>query len=146
VPYPAVISLPEDMDRESLCLGMLRIATVFAEKCRRHLLMSILVWASSKTACLYRNAPIEMRYLPPAFCPNSPQQFPTIGAVSGKISVLRCSAALRRPDAARAVPPHSIPPPAVRPKLLTAGVLPRVETSDRRARQMMGAVRVVGGS
>jgi hypothetical protein len=52
------------MDRESLCLGMLGTAT-FAEKCRRHLLMSILVWASSKMAYLSRNAPSEMRHLPP---------------------------------------------------------------------------------
>jgi multidrug resistance efflux pump len=51
--YPAVISLPDDMDRERLRLGMPGTATVFAENAGViGLLMSILVWVSSYTACL----------------------------------------------------------------------------------------------
>jgi multidrug resistance efflux pump len=51
--YPAVISLPEDMDRERLRLGMPGTATVFADNAGViGLLMSILVWVSSYTAYL----------------------------------------------------------------------------------------------
>jgi multidrug resistance efflux pump len=51
--YPAIISLPEGMDRERLRLGMPGTATVFADNAGDiGLLMSILVWVSSYTAYL----------------------------------------------------------------------------------------------
>jgi multidrug resistance efflux pump len=51
--YPAEISLPQDMDRASLRVGMPGSATVFADNAGAiGLLMSILVWVSSYTAYL----------------------------------------------------------------------------------------------
>jgi multidrug resistance efflux pump len=51
--FPAQISLPEDMDREHLRLGMPGTATVFADNAGViGLIMSILVWVSSYTAYL----------------------------------------------------------------------------------------------
>jgi multidrug resistance efflux pump len=51
--YPAVISIPDDMDRGQLKVGMPGTATVFAEKAGViGLLMSIIVWISSYTAYL----------------------------------------------------------------------------------------------
>jgi multidrug resistance efflux pump len=51
--FPAVISIPEGMSRESLRLGMSGSATAFAEKAGViGLLASILVWISSYTAYL----------------------------------------------------------------------------------------------
>jgi multidrug resistance efflux pump len=51
--FPAVISIPEEMKRESLCLGMSGSATVFADNAGViGLLASILVWVSSYTAYL----------------------------------------------------------------------------------------------
>jgi len=51
--YPAEISLPQDMDRDRLRLGMPGTATVFADNAGViGLLMSILVWISSYTAYL----------------------------------------------------------------------------------------------
>jgi hypothetical protein len=51
--FPALISLPEDMDREHLRLGMPGTATVFADNAGViGLIMSILVWVSSYTAYL----------------------------------------------------------------------------------------------
>jgi multidrug resistance efflux pump len=51
--YPAEISLPQDMDRAKLRLGMPGTATVFAENAGViGLLMSILVWVRSYTAYL----------------------------------------------------------------------------------------------
>jgi multidrug resistance efflux pump len=51
--FPAQISLPEDMDREHLRLGMPGSATVFSENAGViGLIMSILVWVSSYTAYL----------------------------------------------------------------------------------------------
>jgi multidrug resistance efflux pump len=51
--YPAVISIPEGIDRSSLRLGMPGTATVFSEKAGViGLIMSILVWVSSYTAYL----------------------------------------------------------------------------------------------
>ena len=51
--FPAVISIPDDMSRESLRLGMSGSATAFAEKAGViGLLSSILVWFSSYTAYL----------------------------------------------------------------------------------------------
>jgi multidrug resistance efflux pump len=51
--YPAVISIPKDIDRTQLRLGMPGTATVFAENAGViGLLMSILVWISSYTAYL----------------------------------------------------------------------------------------------
>jgi len=51
--FPAEISLPQDMDRSRLRLGMPGTATVFADKAGViGLLMSILVWVSSYTAYL----------------------------------------------------------------------------------------------
>jgi multidrug resistance efflux pump len=51
--YPAEISLPRDMDRDKLRLGMPGTATVFADNAGAiGLLMSILVWVSSYTAYL----------------------------------------------------------------------------------------------
>ena len=51
--FPAVISIPDDMSRESLRLGMSGSATAFAEKAGViGLLSSILVWVSSYTAYL----------------------------------------------------------------------------------------------
>lgn len=51
--YPAVISIPESLDRSTLRLGMPGSATVFAENAGViGLLMSILVWISSYTAYL----------------------------------------------------------------------------------------------
>ena len=51
--YPAEISLPQDMERDRLRLGMPGTATVFADKAGViGLLMSILVWISSYTAYL----------------------------------------------------------------------------------------------
>jgi multidrug resistance efflux pump len=51
--YPAVISIPEGMDRAQLRVGMPGTATVFSEKAGAiRLLMSILVWISSYTAYL----------------------------------------------------------------------------------------------
>lgn len=50
---PAVISIPEEMSRDSLRLGMSGNATAFAEKAGViGLLASILVWISSYTAYL----------------------------------------------------------------------------------------------
>jgi len=50
---PVVISLPEDIDREHLRLGMPGTATVFADNAGViGLIMSILVWVSSYTAYL----------------------------------------------------------------------------------------------
>ena len=51
--YPAVISIPSDIDQASLRLGMPGTATVFADNAGViGLLMSILVWISSYTAYL----------------------------------------------------------------------------------------------
>lgn len=51
--YPAIISIPKDIDRSQLKLGMPGTATVFAENAGViGLLMSILVWISSYTAYL----------------------------------------------------------------------------------------------
>jgi multidrug resistance efflux pump len=51
--YPAVISLPKDLDRSQLRLGMPGTATVFAENAGVvGLIMSILVWINSYTAYL----------------------------------------------------------------------------------------------
>jgi multidrug resistance efflux pump len=51
--FPTQISLPEDMDREHLRLGMPGSATVFSENAGViGLIMSILVWVSSYTAYL----------------------------------------------------------------------------------------------
>jgi multidrug resistance efflux pump len=51
--YPAMISLPNDMNREQLRLGMPGTATVFADNAGViGILMSILVWVSSYTAYL----------------------------------------------------------------------------------------------
>jgi multidrug resistance efflux pump len=51
--YPAVISIPKDIDRSELRLGMPGTATVFAENAGViGLIMSILVWISSYTAYL----------------------------------------------------------------------------------------------
>ena len=51
--YPAVISIPKDIDRSRLKLGMPGTATVFAEKAGVvGLIMSILVWVRSYTAYL----------------------------------------------------------------------------------------------
>ena len=51
--YPAEISLPQDMDRAKLRLGMPGTATMFADNAGViGLLMSILVWISSYTAYL----------------------------------------------------------------------------------------------
>jgi multidrug resistance efflux pump len=51
--YPAVISIPKDIDRSLLKLGMPGTAIVFAEKAGVvGLIMSILVWVSSYTAYL----------------------------------------------------------------------------------------------
>jgi multidrug resistance efflux pump len=51
--YPAVISLPNGVDRSQLRLGMPGTATVFAENAGViGLIMSILVWVSSYTAYL----------------------------------------------------------------------------------------------
>jgi multidrug resistance efflux pump len=51
--FPAQISLPEDIDREHLRLGMPGTATVFADNAGViGLIMSILVWVSSYTAYL----------------------------------------------------------------------------------------------
>jgi multidrug resistance efflux pump len=51
--FPALISLPDDMDREHLRLGMPGTATVFADNAGViGLIMSILVWVSSYTAYL----------------------------------------------------------------------------------------------
>ncbi len=51
--YPAVISLPKDIDRNQLRLGMPGTATVFAENAGViGLIMSILVWVSSYAAYL----------------------------------------------------------------------------------------------
>lgn len=51
--YPAVISIPKDIDRNQLRLGMPGTATVFAENAGViGLIMSILVWVSSYTAYL----------------------------------------------------------------------------------------------
>jgi len=49
--FPAVISIPDEMSRESLRLGIAGSATVFSEKAGViGLLASILVWISSYTA------------------------------------------------------------------------------------------------
>ena len=51
--YPAAISIPKDVDRSQLRLGMPGTATVFAENAGViGLIMSILVWVSSYTAYL----------------------------------------------------------------------------------------------
>jgi multidrug resistance efflux pump len=51
--YPARISVPDDLDRVQLRLGMPGTATVFADNAGViGLLMSILVWISSYTAYL----------------------------------------------------------------------------------------------
>jgi hypothetical protein len=51
--YPAVISIPAEIDRSKLRLGVPGTATVFAENAGViGLLMSILVWISSYTAYL----------------------------------------------------------------------------------------------
>jgi|SRR5215211_1068960 len=51
--YPAVLSIPDEMSRESLRLGMSGSATAFSEKAGViGLLASILVWVSSYTAYL----------------------------------------------------------------------------------------------
>ncbi|UWU77858.1 HlyD family secretion protein [Bradyrhizobium huanghuaihaiense] len=51
--YPAVISIPKDIDRSRLRLGMPGTATAFAENAGViGLIMSILVWVSSYTAYL----------------------------------------------------------------------------------------------
>ncbi|MEH2556236.1 multidrug resistance efflux pump [Bradyrhizobium algeriense] len=51
--YPAAISIPKDIDRSQLRLGMPGTATVFAENAGViGLIMSILVWISSYTAYL----------------------------------------------------------------------------------------------
>jgi multidrug resistance efflux pump len=51
--YPAAISIPKDIDRSQLRLGMPGTATVFAENAGViGLIMSILVWVSSYTAYL----------------------------------------------------------------------------------------------
>lgn len=51
--YPAVISVPKDIDRSRLKLGMPGTATVFADNAGViGLIMSILVWVSSYTAYL----------------------------------------------------------------------------------------------
>ena len=51
--YPAIISIPKDIDRSQLKLGMPGTATVFAENAGViGLIMSILVWISSYTAYL----------------------------------------------------------------------------------------------
>ena len=51
--FPASISLPEDMDRELLRLGMPGTATVFSEKAGViGLLATILIWITSYTAYL----------------------------------------------------------------------------------------------
>ncbi|TYO66042.1 HlyD family secretion protein [Bradyrhizobium hipponense] len=51
--YPAVISIPKDVDRSQLRLGMPGTATVFAENAGViGLIMSILVWVSSYAAYL----------------------------------------------------------------------------------------------
>src|SRR5205823_9108076 len=48
--FPAVISIPDDISRESLRLGMSGTATVFSPKAGAiGLLASILVWVSSYT-------------------------------------------------------------------------------------------------
>jgi multidrug resistance efflux pump len=51
--YPAIISIPKDIERNKLRLGMPGSATVFAERAGViGMLMSILVWISSYTAYL----------------------------------------------------------------------------------------------
>jgi len=51
--FPAVISIPDDMSRDSLRLGMSGSATAFSPKGGLiGLLASILVWVSSNTAYL----------------------------------------------------------------------------------------------
>jgi len=51
--YPALISIPDDLDQAQLRLGMPGTATVFSEKAGViGLLMSILVWISSYTPYL----------------------------------------------------------------------------------------------
>ena len=51
--FPAQISLPEDINREQLRLGMAGNATVFADNAGViGLIISILVWISSYTAYL----------------------------------------------------------------------------------------------
>jgi hypothetical protein len=51
--YPALISIPKDIDHSQLRLGMPGTATVFADNAGViGLLMSILVWISSYTAFL----------------------------------------------------------------------------------------------
>jgi hypothetical protein len=51
--FPALISVPEGMEREHLRVGMLGTATVFADNAGViGLIMSILVWVSSYTAYL----------------------------------------------------------------------------------------------
>lgn len=51
--YPAVISIPKDIERDKLRLGMPGSATVFSDKAGPiGILMSILVWISSYTAYL----------------------------------------------------------------------------------------------
>ncbi len=51
--YPAVISVPKDIDRSQLRLGMPGTATVFADNAGViGLIMSILIWVSSYTAYL----------------------------------------------------------------------------------------------
>jgi hypothetical protein len=51
--YPAVISIPSDVDRQQLGLGMPGTAWVFAENAGViGLIMDILVWISSYTAYL----------------------------------------------------------------------------------------------
>jgi hypothetical protein len=51
--FPAVISIPDDMDHDSLRLGMSGSATAFAPKAGViGLLASILVWINSYTAYL----------------------------------------------------------------------------------------------
>jgi len=51
--YPAAISVPKDIDRSQLRLGMPGTATIFAENAGViGLIMSILVWVSSYTAYL----------------------------------------------------------------------------------------------
>ena len=51
--FPAEISLPQDMDRDKLRLGMPGTATIFADNAGViGILMSILVWVSSYMAYL----------------------------------------------------------------------------------------------
>ena len=51
--YPAIISIPKEIERDKLRIGMPGTATVFAEKAGViGMLMSILVWISSYTAYL----------------------------------------------------------------------------------------------